>query len=407
MSKKKLMLLGGLSYLIPVIETAHKLGIHVITVDYLPDNTAHKYSDEYHNVNIVDIDAVLQLARELQIDGIMSFAVDPGVITAAYVAEKMNLPFQCSFENACILQDKSLFRKFLKDNKFNTPKALSFSKEEDALNNVDDFSWPIIVKPVDSAGSKGVTKVEEKSMLPEAIKRALDKSFSGKFIVEEFLDIVGFQSSADCFTINGHLDYCTFSDQIFDRNIANPFVPIAEIYPSTMDMHYQNALKGDLQRLFDLLKVKDGIYNIESRVCSNGKVYIMEVSPRGGGNMLAKLQDMAANQNLIENEVRKAVGLELKPMCNPLYDGVWASFALDTSNTGYYDSIRMNSVIKELNVKATFINVQKEDAVHTFTGANSCLGDVLLRCNDREEMDDLVYGSSNWLNIIVKSNTRD
>ena len=89
--QKKLLLLGGLRYLLPVIESAHELGYYVITCDYIPDNIAHKYSDEYHNVSIVDKEAVLSLARELQIDGIMSFAVDPGVITAAYVQEQMGL----------------------------------------------------------------------------------------------------------------------------------------------------------------------------------------------------------------------------------------------------------------------------------------------------------------------------
>ena len=108
MKQKKLMLLGGLRYLLPVIEEAHKLGVYVITADYLPDNIAHKYSDEYCNVSIIDKEAVLKEAQRLQIDGILSHAVDPGVTTAAYVAEKMGLPFQCSYKVACILQDKSL-----------------------------------------------------------------------------------------------------------------------------------------------------------------------------------------------------------------------------------------------------------------------------------------------------------
>ena len=78
---KKLLLLGGAQYLLPVIEEAHKLGLYVITCDYLPDNIAHKHSDEYRNVSIIDKDAVLSTARELGIDGIMSFACDPGVVT--------------------------------------------------------------------------------------------------------------------------------------------------------------------------------------------------------------------------------------------------------------------------------------------------------------------------------------
>ena len=129
------MLLGGLRYLLPVIKEAHKLGLHVITCDYLPDNIAHKYSDEYHNVSIIDKDAVLNLAQELQIDGIMSFAVDPGVVTAAYVQEKMGLSAFGPYESVCILQDKARFRKFLKDHGFNCPWSFGFDSVQDALNS--------------------------------------------------------------------------------------------------------------------------------------------------------------------------------------------------------------------------------------------------------------------------------
>ena len=132
MEQKKLMLLGGLRYLLPVIKAAHKLGYYVITCDYLPNNIAHKYSDEYVNVSIIDKEVVLKAAQEKQIDGIMSFAVDPGVVTAAYVAEKMNLPFQGPFQSVSILQDKSKFRQFLTENGFNVPNAKGYTCLEDA-----------------------------------------------------------------------------------------------------------------------------------------------------------------------------------------------------------------------------------------------------------------------------------
>ena len=104
--KKKIMLLGGSRYLLPVIDAAHQLGLHVITCDYLPDNFAHKYADEYCNVSIIDKEATLAAARRLQIDGILSFACDPGVTTAAYVAEQMGLPASGPYESVCILQNR-------------------------------------------------------------------------------------------------------------------------------------------------------------------------------------------------------------------------------------------------------------------------------------------------------------
>ena len=89
---KKLMILGGSRYALPVIKAAKQLGIYTITADYLPDNIAHKFSDEYVNVSIIDKEKTLTAAKEHNIDGIMSFACDPGVVTAAYVAEQMGLP---------------------------------------------------------------------------------------------------------------------------------------------------------------------------------------------------------------------------------------------------------------------------------------------------------------------------
>lgn len=89
---KRILLLGGLRYLLPVIKAAHELGYYTITCDYLPDNVAHKFSDEYYNASIIDKEAVLKISEKSNIDGIMSFACDPGVTTAAYVAEKLGLP---------------------------------------------------------------------------------------------------------------------------------------------------------------------------------------------------------------------------------------------------------------------------------------------------------------------------
>ena len=112
MKQKKLMLLGGIRYLLPVIKAAHEQGYYVITADYLPDNIAHKYSDEYVNVSIIDKEAVLRVAREMDIDGIMSFGVDPGVVSASYVQEEMGLPSFGPHESVVILQNKDKFRNF-------------------------------------------------------------------------------------------------------------------------------------------------------------------------------------------------------------------------------------------------------------------------------------------------------
>jgi biotin carboxylase len=401
MKQKKLMLLGGLRYLLPVIEEAHNLGAYVITADYLPDNIAHKYSDEYCNVSIINKDDVLAKAKELEIDGILSHAVDPGVVSAAYVAEQLGLPFQTSYKAACILQDKSLFRQFLKENGFNCPQAKGYSNAEDALKDVDYFNWPVIVKPVDSAGSKGVTKVTAPEDLLSAIEFALSCSISKNFIIEDFLDIVGYQSSADIFTVDGKLVYSAFSDQLFDKAAANPYTPAIEIWPASMEQRYQDDLTEQLQKLFTLLGVKTGIYNVESRVCSNGKAYIMEVSPRGGGNRIAELQDMATNQSLIRAEICKALSLPLEEIVNPVYDGVWCNYILHSSVEGILKSVDLNPEFEQKYIKDKGLIVEEGDHIAPFTGANTSLGTLFLRAETREELDRELAKINNYVRIVL------
>jgi biotin carboxylase len=397
------MLLGGIIYLLPVIEEAHKLGVYVITVDYLPDNIAHKYSDEYCNVSIVDKEAVLKLAQEKQIDGIMSFACDPGVVTAAYVAERMNLPFAGSYESVRILQNKDLFRSFLTENGFNVPVSGGYSHYHEVVSDLKRFTFPLIVKPVDSAGSKGVTKILSSSELPAAFDYAMGYSMNNRVIVEEFIELKGFQSSADCFSINGRLVYSLFSDQIFDTSALNPFVPVAEVYPSTMPQDKQTELSSELQRLIDLLHLQTGIYNIECRESTNGKTYIMEVSPRGGGNHLALTQDMGTGQNVIGNEIRKAVGMPIQTLTSPHFDGVWVSLAIEPERNGFFNRIDICDDNVKSCIKQMFINVQHGDRVQELASASQSLGDLLIRFESRELADNMIHNRAKWIKVNIET----
>lgn len=402
MKQKRLMLLGGLSYLLPVIREAHNMGIYVITADYLPNNIAHKYSDEYCNVSIIDKEEVLKKAQSLQIDGIMSFAVDPGVVSAAYVAEKMQLPFQCSYKAATILQNKHLFRQFLAENGFNSPKAKGYNNVNEALEDVDFFSWPVIVKPVDSAGSKGVSKVERKEDLSEAISYALSEAHNGYFIIEEFLEKEGNSSGIEAY-IQGEQVLCNdLYDQLFDDNAVNPFTPSAEIWPSSMPLNYQCEIKEELKRLFILLNVRTGIFNVECRVSTNGKAYLMEVSPRGGGNRIAELQDMATGQSLISAEICKAVSLPLPKIESPSYKGAWCNYVLHSSKPGVLGSIDFDKDFLHKYVKDVSLTVKQGDAISTFTGANTSLGTVFLYAESRPELNEVLRRINNYIHIKLK-----
>ena len=394
------MLLGGLRYLLPVIEAAHKLGIYVITCDYLPDNIAHKYSDEYRNVSIVDKEAVLAVARELQIDGIMSFAVDPGVVTAAYVQEQMGLPGN-PYESVCILQNKDRFRNFLTKNGFNVPKAKGFSSVEEAMAETYWFPWPVIVKPTDSAGSKGVTRVDRLEDLEAALKVAFKYSLSGRVIVEEFIEKQGCSSDSDCFSVDGRLKFVSFSAQRFDEDAPNPYTPSAFSWPSTFTKEQEAELTFEIQRLLTLLGMRTSIYNIETRVGVNGKPYIMEVSPRGGGNRLAEMVRFATGVDLITNAVRAAVGEEVIGVEQKPYDGNWAEVVLHAGKDGRFECIDVDEDLGRY-VKELDLWVRPNDKVSSFHGANDAIGTLVLSFPTMSELDKKLKSLKNSVKISVK-----
>lgn len=398
--QKKLLLLGGLRYLLPVIRTAHELGYYVITCDYIPDNIAHQYSDEYHNVSIIDKEAVLALAKELQIDGIMSFAVDPGVVTAAYVQEQMGLPGN-PYESVLILQNKDRFREFLEQHGFNVPKAKGFASIETALADREWYSFPVIVKPTDSAGSKGVTRVDRFEDLKPALHQAFDHSFSRRIIVEEFIEKEGCSSDSDCFSVDGQLRFVSFSAQRFDENAANPYTPSAYSWPSTFTAEQEAELTSELQRLLKLLDTRTSIYNIETRIGLNGKPYIMEVSPRGGGNRLSEMLHYATGADLIGNAVRAAVGEPIVCMEQKPYNGHWAEVILHANQGGIFHRLEIAETLRD-KVQEIDLWVTPGERVSPFNGANDSMGTLVLKFDTETELISALADTVSWLKVTVK-----
>lgn len=398
---KKIMLLGGLRYLIPVIKEAHNLGYYVITCDYIPDNIAHKYSDEYINASVTDKEKILQIAKEKQIDGIMSFAVDPGVTTVAYVCEKLGLPSIGSYESVNILQNKKLFREFLAKHNFNVPKAKGYTSVDDAISDIKYFNWPLMVKPVDSAGSKGVSKVENIDCFKEKIENAIRFSPTKQFIVEEFIESDGFPSDSESLSIDGELVFFTLSNQRFDRNAANPYTPAGFTWPSKMERYHQEELRSEIQRLLSLLRMKTSIYNIEARIGIDNKAYIMEVSPRGGGNRLAEMIKLATGVDLISYALRAAVGEEIINFNDKLiYNGFWGEIILHSDKEGYFEQLIIDNRIKEL-VYEIDLWVTKGSYIKSFTGANETIGTIVIKGDDQNQVDELVSNYKKWIQIIV------
>jgi len=397
--KKKLLILGGDHFTIPVVEAAHKQGYYVITCDYLPDNVAHKHSDEFINFSTTDKEGILNWAKENPIDGIVTFT-DSGVVTTAYVQHNLGLPQIGPLESVEILQNKAKFRQFLTENGFTVPKAKGFSRKKDALASKDIFTLPVIVKPVDAAGSKGVTKVSDWSELEAAVDWAIKFSFSGDFIIESFIEKKGCSSDSDCFSIDGQFKFMSFSAQRFDERAAGEYTPAGYSWPSTLGEKVEKELSDELQRLITLLGMKTTVYNVETRLGIDNKPYIMEISPRGGGNRLSEMMRFATGVDMITAAVRAAVGDTVEIVQKPL-NGYWSEIIVHADKPGILEGIEIAPEI-EPNVKEKDFWFKKGDVVKEFQSARDAIGTLVLRFDNSKDLEYSIAHQRDWLKVRVK-----
>ncbi len=381
---KKILLLGGANTQIPSILTAKKMGYYTITCDYLPDNPGHKFADEYHNVSTTDKEAVLALAKELQIDGILAYATDVAAATAAYVSETMGFPTS-PYKSVDILTNKDKFRAFLEENGFCTPRARGYSSVEEAKKDLENFKFPVMVKPVDSAGSKGVARMDDASQLEELVENALQYSRCKRFIIEEYVEKYRYQIAGDGFSVDGKLVFRCFANEHFSNKAASPYVPIGESFPYDMPKEVHEKVHAEIQRLLTLLDMKTQAYNFDIRIDKDYNVYLMEVGPRNGGNMIAQVIEKATGIPFVEYMLKAAMGEDCSDLKMVEPEGFWSCYILHTLKEGNFKRIQYTDEIKK-NIVEEHIHVKEGEKLIPFTGSNGTVGVLILRYDSMEEM---------------------
>ena len=283
------------------------------------------------------------------------------------------------------------------------PNARGYSETDDALQDISYFNWPVIVKPVDSAGSKGVTRVDDPADLPAAIAHALDCSPSRHFIIEDFLEKAGFSSDTDSFSVDGNLAFCTFNNQYFDEDAENEYTPAAYSWPSSLPQQVQDELRSELQRLVTLLDMKTGLYNIETRLCTNGKAYIMEVSPRAGGNRLAEMLKYVTGEDIIERATLAAVRDEFQPISRgaDTCGTHIVEIILHANQPGHFTRLEISPELKSIVVEED-LWVKPGAAVETFTGANMAIGTLAFKATSQDDVARIVNQAKQQVKVIVK-----
>lgn len=395
---KKILLLGGSAQQVVAIETAKRLGYYTVLCDYLDDNPGQYAADKFYLVSTTDKELVLKIAESEQVSGVLAYASDPAAPTAAYVSEKLGLytnPYK-AVETLC---NKDMFRSFLAENGFNAPLACGYDSVAEAVSDAARFRLPIIVKPVDSSGSKGATVLHTLDGLSAAVEFALSYSRCKRIIIEEFIEkkhpyLIG----GDVFVQDGKVVLWGLMNCHRDSKV-NPLVPVGKSFPLELPDSDIVNVKNTLQRLVDSLNFKSGAINVELVVDKFNRVWPIDIGPRNGGNMIPDLLGYIFGVDIVEMSVKAAMGEKFSV---DIQEGqpYFATHNLHSSEDGIFKDIQFSAEIESYIIKKC-IYKKAGDVVEYFDNASKALGIVFLKFDSKESMVKILDNISNHIKILL------
>jgi biotin carboxylase len=396
---KRILFLGGAPTQIPPIKYALEQGHYVITCDYLSENPGHKLAHESHNISTTDKDAVLALAQSLSIDGIVAYASDPAAPTAAYVAEQMGLPGN-PYQAVLTLARKDLFRAFLKEHGFNVPRSQSFYDREIARAWLTEIGCPAFIKPVDSSGSKGVTRLTDPAKFDEAFDHALAYSREKMVVVEAQIVRARYQVAGDGFIVDDQLAFRCWADEHFDK-LCNGLVPIGQTFPTSHPQEWLEVAHAESQRLLTLLGMKIGALNFDFVFTGDGKFYFLELGPRNGGCLIPEVIRYATDIDLIKYTVDAALGISCNGLVMTPPQGYWSSYMVHALEKGAFNNLWLSDRVKPKIIEQD-IWVKPGDPVEKYLGSNHTLGTMILKFESMEEMLDMIDNMERDIRVVVQ-----
>ncbi len=396
---KRILMLGGSTSQICAIKKAQEMGHHVIICDYLPDNPGQYVADEFYNISTTDKEAVFELAKDLNLDAVVCYASDPAAPTAAYVCEKLGFPTN-PYESVMILSNKDTFRKFLKDHNFCVPYTEDYTDLDSMKRNAHNFHFPVMVKPVDCSGSKGINKIYSASEYDYAFSDAMRYSRCKKIVVEEFIEKEGYQVSGDGFSVNGKLVFRCFGNEFYSNNGIKEYVPLGECWPSVLPNKTQAKIHNELQRLITELGMKTGAYNIEVILDKNENVYILELGARNGGSLIPQITQYATGIDMVEYTIKAALGEDCSDLEMKEALGYWSNYMVHSTKSGKLINVELSDEIKE-NFVEYQTDYKKGDDVTAFENSGHALGTMVFEYKSKEEMFDKISRLPNLVKVEV------
>ena len=309
--KKALVLAGGIPQ-IELIKELQRRGYYTILADYYENPVAKPYADKFYQESTLDLEMIEKIARDEQVEFIITVCTDQAINTMAYVSEKLGLPCYIDYETALNVTNKEYMKKVFVANGISTAKHISVKEFNESL--FEGMTYPLIVKPADCNSSKGVRKVTDIDELKTAVLAALEFSRTDTAIVEEF--ITGEEISIDVYVEDGvvHILNISNNDKIKDDE---KFVIFRGRYPANNLDKVRDKIQKTVQQMADAFGLKNTPMLIQM-INTGENVYVLEFSARTGGGVKYVMIEHSSSFNVINavidlTEGKKPHISEVKP----------------------------------------------------------------------------------------------
>ena len=325
---RKLAIIGANYLQLPLVKRAKEMGLYTICFAWEKGAVCKDIADKFYPISIVEKEPILDICRQEQIDGICTIASDVAAPTVAYVAEQMSLVGN-SYECALRANDKYLMRNAFIGAGILCPLYQMVKSTDEELN--DAFTYPLIIKPTDRSGSLGVTKVSNIVSRKNAIKEALKCSFKHEAIVEEYIE--GREISVEFISYNGVHYPLQITDKVTTG--APHFVELEHHQPADLTATQYDEVYTITKRALTAIGVTNGASHSEYRITKDGKIYVMEIGARMGGDFIGSdLVQLSTGYDFLRGVIEVALG-EFTPPVRTIskYSGVYFL----CSETGYLD----------------------------------------------------------------------
>ena len=276
---KRLAIIGANDFQKQLIIKAKEMGLETHVFAWEEGAVGKEDADYFYPISIREKEEILQKCQEIKIDGICSIASDLAVLTVNYVAEKMGLNSN-SIRCSEIATNKYEMRKAFKRNNDPIPKFIEVSQNEDF--NISNFSYPIIVKPTDRSGSRGITKINSNEELNAAIKVACKESFEHKAMIEEFIE--GKEYSVECISYHGKHVLLAITQKITTG--APHFIETGHNEPADLSDDIKNKIQSIIFHALNSIEIKEGASHSEIKIDDNLNIKIIEIGARMGGDCI-------------------------------------------------------------------------------------------------------------------------